>query len=499
MPSCRQGFGVGRRPRLGELGAHFSKARRSFSRKLGADFPRSPQLFLHCEQEELACEGPIAPIHVYTESAPPTPRVEQPNGFSFQSPSSTPARSTVASPRNGVSAAPDEAAVEASLRARILAYDDEIEKEVSMEDSGDANTTYAGLKLQMSEIQRAQGAAKRAAKGRGKGVTQTSAEQEEWREMQVEVLKKKLKTIEGDYTFRKVDAGEWRSPFRYRSRILNADPSSKEKLYREERTKLDAAQLSARLNGTGLDTPPSEPTSLTAAAEIISTPTEAATTSTDPSVPSSPSAEPSSFTTAISTAATNSPTTPSSAEKGSDDESEGGGQESLFGNLLDEMPQSETNDFGTSVPVRDMALPKHFSGKTPKVNLEETVRKMDKYATVVFKVISRSRAVRASVSIRWDGGRTQSWEMQEIACYDQKQAYDYIATVALFAVSSTAVNKQLPLLFRDLWDELVLKKKEEDNELYRQQLKIFKAIAEPRLQPPPSRVSFASFRVDAVR
>lgn len=153
------------------------------------------------------------------------------------------------------------------------------------------------------------------------------------------------------------------------------------------------------------------------------------------------------------------------------------------------MPQSETNDFGTSVPVRDMALPKHFSGKTPKVNLEETVRKMDKYATVVFKVISRSRAVRASVSIRWDGGRTQSWEMQEIACYDQKQAYDYIATVALFAVSSTAVNKQLPLLFRDLWDELVLKKKEEDDELYRQQLKIFKAIAEPRLQPPPSRVS----------
>lgn len=77
-----------------------------------------------------------------------------------------------------------------------------------MEESGDANATYACLKLQMSEIQRAQGAAKRAAKGRGKGMTRATVEQEEWREMQVEVLKKKLKTIEGDYTFRKVDAGK---------------------------------------------------------------------------------------------------------------------------------------------------------------------------------------------------------------------------------------------------------------------------------------------------
>lgn len=161
----------------------------------------------------------------------------------------------------------------------------------------------------------------------------------------------------------------------------------------------------------------------------------------------------------------------------------------MFGNLLDEMPTEETNDSGTSIPVRDMALPKHYSGKAPKVNLEEVVRKQDKYATVTFKVISRSRAVRARCSIRWDGGRTQTFEMQEVACYDQKQAYDYVATVALFSVSSTAVNKQLPLLFRDLWDELVLKKKDEDDEAYRAQLKTFKAIAEPRLQPPPSRVS----------
>ena len=172
-------------------------------------------------------------------------------------------------------------------------------------------------------------------------------------------------------------------------------------------------------------------------------------------------------------------------DKSSDADSEGG---DLFGTLLDEMPKEEVNDVGTTIPVRDMALAKHYSGKTPRVNLEETVRKIDKYATVVFKVISRSRAVRASVSIRWDGGRTQNFEMQETACFDQAQAFNYIATVALFAVSQTAVNKQLPLVFRDLWDELVQKKKDEDDEAYREQLKLFKAIAEPRLQPPVSRV-----------
>lgn len=169
------------------------------------DSSPTPQLFLHCDASELNCEGPIAAPLPLEESisAPPTPR---PETASF-GPPATPSRqlsfqsASHASPR-------DEAAVEASLRARILAYDDEVQKEVSMEENGDANSMYAGIKLQMSEIQRAQGVARRAAKGRGAKATVVSAEQEEWREMQVEVLKKKLKAIEGEYTFRKVDAGE---------------------------------------------------------------------------------------------------------------------------------------------------------------------------------------------------------------------------------------------------------------------------------------------------
>lgn len=258
-----------------------------------------------------------------------------------------------------------------------------------------------------------------------------------------------------------------------------------EKLYREERTKLDVSQIQARLNSTELaspaeitpvDTPPTteppttEPTT-NGHSSVVSedVPVEVSNGNGDTVVEGNGDAG--------ATVAVN--------DKSSDAGSDAG---DLFGNLLDEMPKEEVNDLGTTVPVRDMALAKHYSGKTPRVNLEETVRKVDKYATVVFKVISRSRAVRASVSIRWDGGRTQNFEMQETACFDQAQAFNYIATVALFAVSQTAVNKQLPLVFRDLWDELVQKKKDEDDEAYREQLKLFKAIAEPRLQPPVSRV-----------
>ena len=217
-------------------------------------------------------------------------------------------------------------------------------------------------------------------------------------------------------------------------------------LYRAERTKLDASQLSHRLNATDLDSPlpivAAEPVSLPAA-HVESSSSE---TTTPPSIDT-------------------------------DDDSPG----DLFGNLLDEMPREEVNDTGTTIPVRDMALPKHFSGKTPKVNLEETVRKVDKYATISFKVISRSRAVRASVSIRWDGGRNQTFEMQETACWDQPQAYNYIATVALFKISHTAVNKQLPLLFRDLWDELAARRDETEAAAYLRHVALLRDVTQTRL------------------
>lgn len=232
-----------------------------------------------------------------------------------------------------------------------------------------------------------------------------------------------------------------------------------EKIFREERIKLDASQLAARLATTDID-PPSP-------------------FRRDNSRPRKSSGHTS------TTTATSSPPEPVTTDTTASDED-------VFGGLLEEMPE-ELNDRGTTITVREMALPKHFSGKTPRANLEETVHKVDKFATIVFKTISRSRAVRASCEIRWYGGRTQFFDMQEIACWDQAQAYNYVATVALHAVGQIAASKQLPLQFRDLWDECAVLKKAEDDVMYREELKLYKSIAEPRIQPAPSRVRAIAF------
>ncbi|GAA5855636.1 hypothetical protein JCM8547_001627 [Rhodosporidiobolus lusitaniae] len=491
-------------------------------------------LFLHCDSSELGCEGPIVTFEPdVVESVPPTPKAgNSPKASTaplsrlaaadakapaFPSPRSrTTTKDTPLSPSNSNGASGD------ALRARILEYERELDKQLSPPPSSslksattkhpffssgdsdsdssdsetdsalpDSNAKYASLKLQLSEIQRAQAAHKRATKGKGdrKGAQPMSKEEEQWMEAKAEVLKGKISAVEGEYTFRKTDA---------------------EKLYREERTKLDAAQLAARLNGTTLDSVvPGFPSS--------SSTSSSGTTPASNGNGLAPAAE--------ITSSSTSPSSPPSPSKTSDAGEEGG---NLFGNLLDEAPTEETTEEGTTIPVRDLALPKHFSGKTPKASLEETVRKLDKYGTVVFSVISRSRAVRASVTIRWSGsngdaasgatsltgangtngsnggsggangsttGRTQTFSMDSLACRDQQQAYNYIATVALHAVTSSKegsgiqANKALPTAFRDLWDELAEKRKKEDEEEYRGKLKVWKAIAEPRCQVQPSKDS----------
>ncbi|SGY79422.1 BQ5605_C008g05127 [Microbotryum silenes-dioicae] len=416
-------------------------------------------LFLHCDAEELGCEGPlIAPTIPPAEpsldsTTPKTDLIESSTPRLTRSSSPIPSTSAVGSVTTNQD---DEARADASIRARILAYetiDDDDDPQDGktdpdlddMKEDPDANTRYARLKLQLSEIQRAQGVSKRLAIKQRTGPTR----EDEWRERKVIELNKLIGEIEGDYTFRRVDA---------------------DLIYREERTRLDAAVLADRLNGTSLATPPQ--TSSGIVEEAMSERPETSTPSVEPVVAG--------------------PTL--SADPPSVEEDDEGG---MFGNLLDEMPTEETSEeTGQTIYVRDMSLPKHFSGKTPKTNLEETVRKIDKYATVVFRVISRgTRACRASVTIAWgDGsGRKQLWTMDDVACHDRKQAFDYIATVALFEVNSTNVHKQLPAIFRDLWDELAEKKKGEDEARYRERLKVWKRLAEPRMAEPPSRVRSRSF------
>ncbi|GAA5869867.1 hypothetical protein JCM3774_000517 [Rhodotorula dairenensis] len=468
-------------------------------------------LYLHADPDELRREGPIPETIV--DTAPPTPRSSRSSNAKGSSGGGAPSPSLAkgGSPLpSKLSRTPSSAAApptiatstataeqETELRARILAYGEELDKALNStaadreeddddDDEGggrdggdttlpDANVKYAKLKVQLSEIQRAQAAQKRATKGKGdrKGTEPVSAEQEKWMDAQVDVLKDRLQAVENDYTFRKVDA---------------------EKVYRAERTKLDAAQLAARLNGTTLDSPFAAASPVAPAPSSDAASPEPDAASLGPSAPISQGATPSAST-AIANGSS-SPPSPNRSGPGAAEEKE---DEGFFGTMLDEMPTEETNDQGTSIPVRNMALPKHFSGRTPRISLQDTVRKLDKHAKVTFAVISRSRAVRASVTIRWSPdesgapGRVQYFDMQDVACWDQKQAYDYIATVALFAIAMSpqgngmALNKALPTVFRDLWDDFVAERTAQEEERYRERLKVYKAIAEPRSQEPPSR------------
>jgi ATP-dependent RNA helicase DHX29 len=100
----------------------------------------------------------------------------------------------------------------------------------------------------------------------------------------------------------------------------------------------------------------------------------------------------------------------------SDSDSSGGMLE-----LLDGPPAEEVSD-GVTIIVRDMGPAKQWTGRTPKVLLAETVTKVDRYAAITYRCISgHSRAKRAAVSIRGDGGKNGSWSMNDVACHDLDQ------------------------------------------------------------------------------
>jgi ATP-dependent RNA helicase DHX29 len=161
-------------------------------------------------------------------------------------------------------------------------------------------------------------------------------------------------------------------------------------------------------------------------------------------------------------------------ESDSDDESPGG----IF-EILQDIPATETTASGSIVRLQSMEIPNRWSDRLPKVILQETITKKDKYAVTKYACISGpSRVMRANVTISWNGGRTQSWSMDDVGCPDLIQAEQYISTVALhtltfppldgFALGGSSVAntqtffRRLPPAFRDLWDELEAKRKESD-------------------------------------
>ncbi|KAH6917258.1 pre-mRNA-splicing factor ATP-dependent RNA helicase prp22 [Coprinopsis sp. MPI-PUGE-AT-0042] len=150
--------------------------------------------------------------------------------------------------------------------------------------------------------------------------------------------------------------------------------------------------------------------------------------------------------------------------------------------LLDMMdPEPETTSDGRVVTIRDMGIPKQWSNlRTPKTLLRDCVQKLDKYAAISYSIISgSSRAVRASVCIVWDGRKRDNWDMDEVGCPNEMQAEQYIATIALHALTYPSTDgfaagsillganntffRALPAAFRDLWDELEAQRKARDD------------------------------------
>ena len=181
-------------------------------------------------------------------------------------------------------------------------------------------------------------------------------------------------------------------------------------------------------------------------------------------------------------------------EDESDDENSGG----LFG-ILQETPATETTASGSTVRLLSIQVPKNWSGRTPKVLLQETIAKKDKHAVVNYACLSGpSRIRRASVTICWDGDRTQSWSMDDVGCSDLKQAEQYISTVALHALTfpalegfalggTSATNTQtffrvLPPVFRNLWDELEAKRRESDDAINRASWAKLRTIVRMKLE-----------------
>jgi ATP-dependent RNA helicase DHX29 len=148
--------------------------------------------------------------------------------------------------------------------------------------------------------------------------------------------------------------------------------------------------------------------------------------------------------------------------------------------FLDEALSSEINDQGILIKLRDMALPKHWAGQTPKMLLRDLVVKIDRYAAISYNIISQhSRVKRANTIISWQSRKRDEWSMTDVGCHDEAQAEQYIATVALhaltypltdgFAASSPSsagshtAFRLLPAVYRDLWDELEKSRKIRDD------------------------------------
>lgn len=236
------------------------------------------------------------------------------------------------------------------------------------------------------------------------------------------------------------------------------NPKRAEAAYAEERSKLDKAELASRLAEKAKQR-------MALAASLSDQPLET------PQKDSSIQAE-----------------TPS--HNGTTSTGESNGIDTLFGDMLEDdsanTGQEDASPLlsssGSVIIIRSMPLPKGYTGKTPRSLLDDAIRRLDKYAKATYRVLARGRAVRAVVTLRWEAsGKVEQYGMEEEACDNQDQAFQYVATLALFAVSGdSGVHRMLPAVFRDLWDELSKRRIDADIASYEKRLQMFREIADAR-------------------
>jgi ATP-dependent RNA helicase DHX29 len=165
--------------------------------------------------------------------------------------------------------------------------------------------------------------------------------------------------------------------------------------------------------------------------------------------------------------------------------------------ILEAMPPTEVSETGVTVTIRDMSLPKGKFERTSKTFLQGAIDKLDSFAVTTYRRISgASRAIRASLSVRWSSGKVSEWAMEDVACHDMTQAEQYIATVALHALTfpmfegfspanlargnTQTFFRLLTPAFRDFWDELEAKRKTSEDATNRAVWSKLKKIVEAR-------------------
>lgn len=169
-------------------------------------------------------------------------------------------------------------------------------------------------------------------------------------------------------------------------------------------------------------------------------------------------------------------TAPNAKPDVADEDSDG--SSGMLGILEDPDP-TEITVRGITLALRDMSLPKHWSGPMPKTLLRDFVAKVDRYAAISYTIISHhSRAKRASVNISWQSRRRDEWLMDDVACPEDSQAEQFISAIALhsltypltegFATSAPSSSsastsfRLLPAVYRELWEELEKSRKLRD-------------------------------------